>query len=72
MSLCVGCIIAAGSVAGVSGLGRVSEWWAERQRQKAMKAVLDEPSVRPDERQDQGEDAALASEDFDRAGPSAA
>jgi len=71
MSLCVGCIIAAGSVAGVSGLGRVSEWWAERQRQKAMKAVLDEPADGPDERRDEGA-AALPSEDFDRAGTSAA
>jgi hypothetical protein len=44
MSICIGCVVAAGSFLSVEGLGRVSAWLAERKRQRAMQEVLDEPS----------------------------
>ncbi len=43
MSICIGCLVAAGSFAGVGGLGGVTQWLAERRRQRAMRAVLDAP-----------------------------
>lgn len=44
MSICIGCVVAAGSFLSVEGLGRVSAWLAERKRQRAMHEVLDESS----------------------------
>jgi hypothetical protein len=62
MSICVGCLLAAGSFAGISGLGRVTEWLAEHKRQRAMQSVLDEapPSDEQPERQPEPSEAREA------------
>ena len=48
MSICIGCLVAAGSFAGVGGLGGVTQWLAERRRQRAMRAVLEAPDAPAD------------------------
>lgn len=68
VSLCLGCLVALGSFASVGGLGRVTEFVAERRRQRAMQAVLDEPG---DERSGEGLLVCDASSRGDEDGPAA-
>lgn len=41
VSVCIGCLVAAASLAGIGGLGGVTQWLAERRRQRAMRTILE-------------------------------
>lgn len=41
VSVCIGCLVAAASLAGIGGLGGVTQWLAERRRQRVMRTILE-------------------------------